>query len=566
MSVSDTIRLALSQALAEAGITVAPHEVPLEFPAELSHGDYATGVALAKAKDAGMNPRALAEKIVTALGAVEVVAKIEIAGPGFINFTLAPSTLADSVEAIRAGKNREATPPGKRLVLMEYTSPNLFKPLHVGNLVGNIIGESLARLMEYSGADVKRINYPSDIGLTVAKGVWGLLNAKGILRDPGRIMSLGKAYVAGNEAYESDLVAKKEIEDINSSLYRILEDGPKTTEDSVLASLREGAILTSLQHLDDICARLGTTFDLEIFESQAAPTGLKIALDHPEIFPLSEGARIFNGSHTRVFVNSKGLPTYEAKDLGNFVLKQKHFPKWDSYIVVTGSEQKEYFAVLYQAIKVLFPETKERELRHISTGFLTLTTGKMSSRRGNVLTGESLLEDLEESAKERAQESRADDKDALAKQVAVAAIKYEVLKSGTGRNIVFDKERALSLEGDSGPYLQYAHARCNAILAKSAEQGIAAECRTSDVLHGLEVARLVHRFPEVVASAVREMEPHVVATYLIQLAGAFNSWYAQEQILDGTPAAAHKVALTDAVRATLKKGLWLLGIPAPERM
>ena len=213
---------------------------------------------------------------------------------------------------------------------------------------------------------------------------------------------------------------------------------------------------------------------------------------------------------------------------------------------------------------MLFPETKVKELRHISTGFLTLTTGKMSSRKGNVLTGESLLEDLQQCAKERAQESRADDKAALAEQVAVAAIKFEVLKSNTGKNIVFDKERALSLEGDSGPYLQYAHARCNAILQKAHEQGVQGVVDVSTQPN--DVSRLVHRFPEVVASAVDEMEPHIITTYLTQLAGAFNSWYAQEQFLDGTPSAAHKVALTDAVRATLKSGLWLLGIPAPERM
>jgi arginyl-tRNA synthetase len=188
----------------------------------------------------------------------------------------------------------------------------------------------------------------------------------------------------------------------------------------------------------------------------------------------------------------------------------------------------------------------------------------MSSRKGNVVTGESLLEELREVARERAKESRADDADKLAENVAVAAIKYQILKQASGRDIIFDRARALSLEGDSGPYLQYAHARAHAVVEKAKEQKVKAKVDSG--AQPAELSRLLHRFPEVVERAARELEPHLLTNYLLEFASAFNRWYANEQILDDSSGSPHKVALTDAVRSTLKNGLWLLGIPAPEKM
>ena len=289
------------------------------------------------------------------------------------------------------------------------------------------------------------------------------------------------------------------------------------------------------------------------------------------VFEKSDGATIFSetqsGLHTRVFLNSAGLTTYEAKDLGNFKLKTDAYPEWTQSYVVTGAEQIEYFKVIIAAIKKVFPDTQNKKIAHIPTGFLTLTTGKMSSRLGNVLTGESLIADLEESAKVRAAESRADDANQLATDIAVAALKYDVLKQTNGRNIVFDKEHALSLEGDSGPYLQYTYARSRAIVAKAREQGIEPRIAPDTVFGASEtLVRLITRFPTVVAYATEDLQPHAIAHYLISIASAFNAWYAQEQILDGSDTVAQKVAIVEAFGNTIKKGLYLLGIPAPEKM
>ncbi len=562
MNVADTIRQKLSDALKKIGIEVSVQEIVLEYPSELEHGDYANNAAMRYGKQLSIAPRALAENITAALGEIEGVSKIEVAGPGFINFTLASSALAASIESARAdGRGTSDSLAGEE-VIFEYTSPNLFKPLHIGNLVGNITGESLTRLFENAGAVVHRVNYPSDIGLTVAKGVWGLKKAGS---DPCSIEALGEAYRAGNAAYENDEVAKKEIEAINKALYEDSDPG--------LSALRSAGIETSRRHLDEICERLGTKFDTEIFESQASPIGYEIVMAHMAdgIFEKSDGAIIFpeaqSGLHTRVFINSAGLTTYEAKDLGNFKLKNEAFPTWTQSYVVTGVEQLEYFKVIIAAIKKIFPETAAKKIAHIPTGFLTLTTGKMSSRLGNVLTGESLIADLEESAKERAAESRAHDIEQLANDIAVAALKYDVLKQGNGKNIIFDKEHALSLEGDSGPYLQYSYARSRAIVEKAREQGIAPHI--SDVARfgaSEMLVRLLVRFPMIIERATEDLQPHTIAHYLIDVASAFNAWYAQEQILDGTDAAAQKVAIVEATGNTIREGLYLLGIPAPEKM
>jgi arginyl-tRNA synthetase len=148
--------------------------------------------------------------------------------------------------------------------------------------------------------------------------------------------------------------------------------------------------------------------------------------------------------------------------------------------------------------------------------------------------------------------------------VAVGAIKYQILKQASGRDIIFERERALSLEGDSGPYLQYAHARAHAVVEKAKEQKVKAKVDKN--AEPTELSRLLHRFPEAVEYAARELEPHLLTNYLLEFAGAFNRWYANEQILDGSTSSPHKVALTDAARQTLKNALFLLGIPAPEKM
>jgi len=557
MNVRESIRERTSEVLLSLGIS-SP-EVLVEFPADISHGDFATSAALQYAKQLQISPRALAEKLAFELGTISGVSKIEIAGPGFINFWIDPVVLWEHLSVGRS--HGAAWGSGTRLagtkMIVEYTDPNPFKEFHIGHLVTNSIGESLARLQEFAGAEVKRANYQGDVGRHVARAIWGLLRSGELATD---VKALGRAYAAGAAADIESSSSVAEITDINKKIY--------ARSDEVINDLYDRGRAASLAHFEELYAILGTKFDFYFFESETGPYGKAVVESHIEdgVFKRSEGAIVYEGEkkglHTRVFLSSEGLPTYEAKELGLSKMKYEKYP-YDISVIVTGNEIREYFKVLLAAMGEIFPELAAKT-RHVPHGMMRLAAGKMSSRTGNVITGESLIDDLTTVAKDRAAQSHADDTEKLARDVAVGAIKFQILKGGTGKDIIFDRERALSLEGDSGPYLQYAHTRTRAIREKAESSGIDAQFDTN--LDAPELARLVYRFFDTVMRAGEEKEPHLIATYLIQVAASFNSWYAQEQILDGTAAAGHKVALVDIVGHTLRNGLFLLGIPAPEKM
>src|SRR3989338_11285312 len=464
MQIARDIKDALKHIL--DGIGVAIQDLAIEHPTELTHGDYATGVALQYAKQAGMKPRELAEKIVESLGSIESVSKIDIAGPGFINFYLSPDAIFKTIEeAGRVGKWGENRNEEGERVIVEYTDPNPFKEFHIGHLVTNAIGESISRLYDFAGAEVRRANYQGDVGRHVARAIWGLITSG---ESPEDVKALGRAYAAGAAADVDGSPAKDEITAINKKIY--------ARSDEKINHLYDTGRKASLDHFEKLYAILGTKFDFYFFESETGPYGKEVVSSHMKdgVFTESEGAVVYagekHGLHTRVFLNSEGLPTYEAKELGLSKMKFERYP-YDTSVIVTGNEINEYFKVLLAAMKEVFPDLAAKTI-HISHGMMRLAEGKMSSRTGNVVTGESLIRDLTEVAEERATESRAADKVQLARDVAVAGIKFQILKGGTGKDIIFDRERALSLDGDSGPYLQYAHARTCAIIEKAREQGI----------------------------------------------------------------------------------------------
>lgn len=555
--IEERIKGALEDALLALGLS--PKEIELEHPVELLHGDFASNIAFSLSKDAGKSPKELAEDIVSFIssrGDIEIE-KVEVAGPGFINFFLSKKFLEASVKEVldnedEWGKNNLLS--GKK-IMVEYTQPNPFKPFHIGHLMSNTIGESISRLVEFSGAEVKRANYQGDIGLHVAKALWAIGREGFDARD---IDQIGKAYTYGHEHYETDEVAKEQIVELNKRI---------TEKDSDLMEIYEVGLHTSLNHFEDIYKMLGTTFDYYFFESQSLPEGLK-QIDRglkEGIFEESEGAVVFRGEkyglHTRVFRTRYGTSTYETRDLGLPIIKYKEFP-FSTGVTVTAVEQSSYFDVVFKAFSLLNPDFKG-DLKHISHGMMQLQEGKMSSRKGNVITGEALLHDVRNKALLRMKDSGRTASEEIADAVAVSAIKYSVLQQGTGKNITFNPEQALSFEGDSGPYLQYTNARILSVLLKAKEEHVETKVGESG---GTSVEKLLYRFPEVVRRATKYYEPHYVTTYLIELAGAFNSWYGQEKILDGTPNASHKLAIAQAVSITLQNGLWLLGIRAPEQM
>lgn len=541
MNIADKIKENIKAILPEL------EEVHLEHPTDLDHGDYSTNIALVLGKKLNKNPKELAEEIIPALKEEDYIEKVEIAGPGFINFYLNRDFFTESVKEILEAENWGSNESlDNKMIMVEYTQPNPFKPFHIGHLMSNTIGESIARLAEVSNANVFHANYQGDVGLHVAKAIWAI-QKKGF--DVENVDDLGKAYVYGNEQYEESEEVKNEIIEVNKKIY---------SEDKSIEDVYVKGRQTSLDHFEELYKILGTKFDHYFFESETWRKGKELVEEGLKegIFEESEGAVIFKGEehglHTRVFLTSQGITPYEAKDLGLILLKNEIYP-FDLSITITAVEQNNYFDVVFKAATLLRPEF-EGKLKHIGHGMMTGPGGKkMSSRKGDTITGESFILDVKEAVAKR------NDDEVIINQVAVAAIKYTILKQSSGKNIVFDLEQSLSFEGNSGPYLQYAHTRAQSVLSKS-EKDID---KIPESVHELE--RLLYRFPEVVERASNDYEPHYLTTYLTDLAGAFNNFYANERIIDSEEEG-YKLALTKAFQITMNNGLWILGIETPERM
>ncbi|MBC8464757.1 MAG: arginine--tRNA ligase, partial [Parcubacteria group bacterium] len=385
----------------KAGVSVRSEDVSVEVPADMSHGDYATNIALARAKEAGKNPRELAESVVEHIAEADsedMISDAFIAGPGFINITLAKSVVLSRLIHAMEEKYGYADEKTRETVVVEYTDPNPFKPFHIGHLMTNIIGESLARLLEAEGDTVVRMNYQGDVGLHIAKALYGM---KELSVSPDDILGIGKAYAYGNEKYENDEEAKKTIDALNEQIY--------ARDDEALNALYDEGRTTSLAHFEKLYKRLGTAFDEYVFESETWKKGKDAVEAHVgDVFAESDGAIVYHGEddglHTRVFINAKGLPTYEAKDTGLALLKMEKYPDAKTYYTITAVEQAEYFKVVFAALAKMKSETIGR-FAHIAHGMMRLSDGKMSSRKGNVITGESLLEDVTERATEKLKEN-----------------------------------------------------------------------------------------------------------------------------------------------------------------
>lgn len=519
-------------------------------------GDYVCNIAFLLAKETGKSVREHAEGIVAELSKTKIqgIERIEVAGAGFINFFLTPDifyrALTEAFTNPDYGKSSAYT--GKK-VIIEYTDPNPFKLFHIGHLMSNTIGESLSRLVEWGGADVKRANYQGDVGLHVAKAIWGIQH-NGAVADS--VPALGKAYATGATAYESDEQAKKEIQEINKKVYG--------RSDPEINTLYDTGRKISLEYFETIYTLLGTHFDYYFFESETGEFGKQIVRKHTGgVFEESDGAVIYRGEkkglHTRVFLNKEGLPTYEAKELGLAQIKYDRYP-YDLSVVVTGNEISEYFKVLIAAMGEIFPELAAKQ-KHIPHGMLRLPSGKMSSRTGDVLTAEWLIDEVREKIRTRI--ATAEEKKEIVESldpVSVAALKYSILKQGVGRDIIFDIDKSISFTGDSGPYLQYTHARAASVLSQST---VSASVNNPEVPGTLE--RLIFHFPEEVGRAVTELAPQRLVSYANELAGAFNTYYAGNRIV-GSETEAYRVALTTATRRVLARTLTLLGMSAPDRM
>src|SRR5258708_18011549 len=375
MLIRDIVEKLIVSALTDLGLE--SKDIILARPSSLKHGDYTTNVALRIFGDLDKNkhqdiksPVALATKIKEKIDAQIVgkihfdIERVEVVSPGFINYFLTKEYFINKMkQVLDTNKIIFTTIFDQRKIIIEFTDPNPFKEFHVGHLYSNIVGESVSRLFTAGGAHVKRANYQGDVGLHVAKAIWGiqhLLNQTHQTIDSIRFKSinekahfLGKAYALGAQNYEKSQSVSSEIKELNTVIYH--------NSDKNIMHIYAVGKKWSLEYFESMYERLGMHFDMYYFESEAANVGKDIIAKHLDdgIFKKDKQTVIFQGEgyglHTRVFINSLGLPTYEAKELGLAMKKYEKFAYDHSYII-TGNEVNEYFKVLLKVLSLINPE------------------------------------------------------------------------------------------------------------------------------------------------------------------------------------------------------------------
>ncbi len=559
--IQDKIKSIIISALQVLNIEV--DNITLEHPSDLKMGDYSCNVSMVLAKKLGQNPKELSEKIVAELNKNKIteIDKVEVAGPGFINFYLSSEYFFNELKNILSqGENwgRVDTHKGKE-ILTEHTSINLFKPFHIGHLMNNAIGESITRFARFSGAEVTAISYPSDVSLGIGKAIYIMLldgmdklNSLDTLGE--KLTYIGECYARGTRAMEEDSSIEPRIREITKMIYDHIQ-GPELDAYEIGKEI-------NLSYFKTMSDKLGSKFDAYIFESEAGKEGKRLVVENVgKVFEESDGATIYKGEqdglHTRVFINKEGYPTYEAKDVGLMFLKFSRYNP-DISIFITDHEQSEYFKVVVHAAGKINKTWQDKTV-HRTHGRMSFKGQKMSSRLGGVPIASTLLDAVTEEVTEKAKDLSEQTKE----MISVAALKFAILKSMAGKNINFDPETSLSFEGDSGPYLQYSAVRSNSVLEKVPNASF--EFGPKENITDIE--KHLVRFPEVVEKCISLWEPHHLVAYLLELSQAFNSWYGRVRVIDeANPEMQYNLAIVKAFNTTLKNGLYLLGIETPEKM
>ena len=570
----DKIEIVVREALGDLGIEVTA--LHIERPADTTHGDYATNAALVYGKKTGVSPREFAGTLVLKILETpsEDIEKIEVAGAGFINFFLTDEAIRTENKKEKSNLTTKYT--GKK-ILVEHSSPNLFKPFHIGHLMNNIIGEFVTRATKIGGGEVTTLSFPSDVSLGIAKAVYVLLEDKKggkdvfTLEGDEQIFAFGEAYRRGIvyfDEHPDEIVKAKEISNI---IYN------KAHPSDTRAFFERAKEINNAYFVKTI-KEIGSVIDETIYESEAGAKGKEIVLANTgesKLFTKSEGAIVYvpdearKDLNTQVFVNSEGHPTYEGKDLGLIDLKFSKFSPDLSYFI-TDTEQASHFKVVLDVAGKLGGEWKDRVTKslHVPHGRMLFKGQKMSSRLGGVPIALDVITVVEEEVRERAGEKIAhltrDEKKNLEREIALSALRVAVLRSKPGININFDPELSLSFEGDSGPYLLYTHARSASLLEKGHARGYEPMFKN---IPATMLERNLAQYEFELLGAVEELAPQKLLTYLFEVAQLFNGWYAQVQIVsDDRENSEHYLAIVKRMKAVLARGLWVLGISAPERM
>ena len=589
------------QAVADAlkrlyGMEVAPATVVLQATKKEFAGDY-TVVVFPYVKQARKSPEQLANE----LGAAVKEAVAEVADynviKGFLNFVVDDSYWVRFVtaEATDANYGLKQAQPDESPVVVEYSSPNTNKPLHLGHIRNNLLGWSVSELLAANGANVKKVNLVNDRGIHICKSMLAWLRfGNGETPESSGMKGdhlVGKYYVEFDKHYKEEIheltakgmdeeEAKKQaplMVEAQQMLKR-WEEGDKEIRD--LWSKMNGWVYAGF---DETYRKMGVGFDKVYYESNTYLLGKELVqkgLDMGVLFRKEDGSvwcdLTADGLDQKLLLRKDGTSVYMTQDLGTALLRHNDFGA-ERLIYVVGNEQDYHFKVLKLILGKLGFDWADK-VYHLSYGMVELPNGKMKSREGTVVDADDLIAEMEVTAEEMCRDHGKNDDMSpeqlkeLYHMLALGALKYFILKVDPTKNMLFNPAESIDFNGNTGPFIQYTHARIRSIVRKAAEQGVdpAQELSAPIELTDKEraVVKCLHDLPSTVASAAANYSPAMVANYAFDLAKSFNSFYQDTPILrENDPVLRlFRVKLCALVALSLKNTMHILGIEVPERM
>ena len=542
----------------------------IEAPKDSKNGDYAFP-CFRLAKELRKAPPAIANEIKEKIEAVEEIEKIEVAG-GYLNFFINKSILAKEVlEEISKAEQYGKSEIGKeKNIVIDYSAPNIAKPFHIGHLRSTVIGGALYNIYKYLGYNVTGVNHLGDYGTQFGKLIEGYkMWGKGydIEKDP--INELTKIYIRINETCKND---EQILENCRNN-FKKLEDG-----DSYCVEIWKKFRELSLQEFQKVYDLLGSKFDSwngESFYSDKMPEVIEILEKTGKLIE-SQGAKIIDledkGINTPCIIEkSNGSTTYATRDLAAILYRARTYD-FDKALYVTSYEQVLHFKQVFEVAKLLgLDEKYTKGLEHVSFGMVLLPEGKISTREGNIIK----LEDLLNEAISRAQEiieqknPELENKEEVAKKVGIGAVIFNDMSASRIKDEVFDWNTILNFQGETGPYVQYTYVRTKSVLEKAGYLPKIEEVKVENLAdeYSLAILKLIYNFEDVLIQVTDKNEPSILARYLIDLAKAYSSFYNENKIIvEDKDIQNARVYLTYAVSEVLKQGANLLGIQMPEKM
>lgn len=542
----------------------------IEMPKDSKNGDYAFP-CFRLAKELKKAPPVIANEIKEKIEQVDDIEKIEVEG-GYLNFFVNKTTLAEEVlgEISKTEQYGESKVGEGKNIVIDYSAPNIAKPFHIGHLRSTVIGAALYNIYKYLGYNVTGINHLGDYGTQFGKLIegykmWG--KEYDIEKNP--INELTKIYIRINEACKNDEQILEKCRDN----FKKLEDG-----DSYCVEIWKKFRELSLQEFQKVYDLLGSKFDSwngESFYSDKMPEVIEI-LEKTGKLVESQGAKIIDledkGINTPCIIEkSNGSTTYATRDLAAIMYRAKTY-NFDKALYVTSYEQTLHFKQVFEVAKLLGLDEKFTDgLEHVSFGMVLLPEGKMSTREGNVVKLEDLLNEAISRAEKIIEQKNPElqNKEEVAKKVGIGSVIFNDLSGARIKDEIFDWNTILNFQGETGPYIQYTYVRTRSVLEKAGYLPKVEEVKVDNLFdeYSLNILKLIYNFEDVLIQVTDKNEPSILARYLIDLAKAYSSFYNENKIIiDDKGVQDSRVYLTYAVSKVLKQGAELLGMQMPEKM